>query len=371
MKNFIWVLSLMVVLASPLAEASRSRLSALGQSEDGSLFINDARNVFLNPAWVNKLGNQVNLEWGRTASNLTPKAEGGLVANTGNLNYGAQLGRVDFAGQDVAGANTLTGLTGLYFPQNSLEVIVGREGEFTWGGALHYVNSDEKRSNPAGADEEVQIITGKFGMMKDNFQGFVHLDLKNDASSETAGVKNEYGGDLTLRLGGSMDLDADSNIGANIARLAHEFDNAGADGEREVLSVRFDYYRNLKASETDLLYYTIGLRYYDDEAKFDAGGNQSDEALALPLVLGLETKTKEWLTLRGSVRQEVLINKQEEKTAAGDSTETNNADDTVVAAGLGLTFGSLSFDATFEGSTTNGEFDADDMFGFVGMNYSF
>lgn len=372
MKNKInFLISLIVLgLVHVTAEASRSRLTGLGQSADGSLFIEDARNIFLNPAEINKINNQVNLEWGDTDVPNNPKAEGGLIYKGQSLKMGAQLGRVGFAAQEVIAADALTGLNALYLPQNSLELMVGNDVNLVWGAALHYVNSDDTNSTAGSRDSEAQIITGKFGMIKDNLKGFAHLDLKTDVSSEAAGVTNEYKGDLTLRLGGTVELDAESQVGVVISRVQHDFNDAGTEGDREKLALFVDYFRTLKKTESDLLFYTAGIRYLDDEASFNGGGNTTNEDLALPVSIGLETKVKEWLTLRGSVQQEILINKEEVGSSAGNDNETNNEDDTVVAAGAGMVFGNLSFDATFEGST-NGQFDANNMFALIGMNYSF
>ena len=99
-KQLFYVSLLSVVLWNPLADASRSRLTALGQNANGSLYIKDARNMFLNPAEINNVGQQANMEWGATASNATPKAEGGIVHSTGNMNLGLQLGRVGEAAID-------------------------------------------------------------------------------------------------------------------------------------------------------------------------------------------------------------------------------------------------------------------------------
>lgn len=91
----------------------------------------------------------------------------------------------------------------------------------------------------------------------------------------------------------------------------------------------------MKKTETDMLFYTAGIRYLDDEASFNGGGSLSNEDLAIPISIGLETKVKEWLTLRGSVQQEVLINKEEVNNSIGNSNETNNEHDTIVAADAG------------------------------------
>lgn len=89
------------------AHASKARLLALGQSSQGSLFISDERNIFLNPAQMTQFFNHVNFEMGqtqvRTANQVSsPKAEGGLVADGwGDLKLGLQLGRISQATESM------------------------------------------------------------------------------------------------------------------------------------------------------------------------------------------------------------------------------------------------------------------------------
>lgn len=379
MKKQLFYLSLLsVVLWNPLADASRSRLTALGQNANGSLYIKDARNMFLNPAQINNVGNQVNMEWGDKDSNVTPKAEGGVVHGMGAMNLGLQLGRVGEASDDaVFGAgSTQANLAIGDYPQDSVEFLFGSEGSMNWGASLLYVNSDTKTSQPASADTEAQIMTAKFGMIADQLQGYVHADITNSLKTETSGVTKEYDGQMTLRLGGSYDLNEVSKLGLRVDRHAYDTnDGAGVKGEGQDLTVQLDWFRVLKQTESDMLYYTFGLSHRDQEFKLNpASTTQTIEKLALPITIGLETKAKDWLVLRGSVTQEVIINKDETKSTAGNTTENNNADDTVVAAGIGFIWNeNLTMDATFSGSGSagNGQFNSTSMFGNVGMNYTF
>lgn len=373
MKKQLFYLSVMsLILSHPLAQASRSRLTAIGQNSNGSLFVKDARNMFLNPAEINNVTQQANFEWGATASNTTPKAEGGIVHGTGSMNLGMQLGRVGEAALDAADgiSDATLGLTN--YPENSLEIIFGSGYDMKWGGAVHYVNSDTKTSQPTVADTESQIITGKFGLIMNNIAGYLHADLTNNTKSETSGVTTEYDGNLTLRLGGSYALDEGSVLGLAIDRESYDHDNgAGVTGEGNDMSIEFTWHRTLKKTETDMLYYSVGVILVDDEVKSNpAGTKNTTEKTALPVKIGVETKARDWMVLRGSVTQEVIINKDETKTG-GNTTEKNNTDDTVVAAGVGFIFNeNFTIDATFAGSTT-GVFNTTNMFANVGMNYTF
>ena len=65
MKKHI-TLALGLVVLSGSAFASKARLEALGQNADGSQFLSDSRNVFLNAAHLNYHKDFVTFEWGDT-----------------------------------------------------------------------------------------------------------------------------------------------------------------------------------------------------------------------------------------------------------------------------------------------------------------
>lgn len=381
MKNLLSLVLLSLILIQP-AEASRSRLTALGQNADGSIFIEDQRNIFLNPVWVNKNPNGANFEWGSTNTEDTPKAEGGVRYELGGMNMAIQLGRLGFAAQEIAlagvkgtaGSRYANTATGFYLPENSIEVFFGNTGAMDWGGSVHYSNSSNEISGTgAFPDTEAQVITGKFGIWQESFEGYGHVDLKHESENKSSATVNEkYEGELSFRFGGSFHLSNDSKVGARLAQLTHDFNDGpgGNQGERKKLSAQFDYYKEFKRTESDFLFGTFGLLYLDDKGDFQGGVSVEQDILALPVTIGLEKKAKTWLALRASVTQRVIINKNTTNNAANSETESNGEDDTVVAAGAGFVFDNLSFDATFQGST-NGNFNATNMFGNIGMNYSF
>jgi len=88
-----------LLVLSTSAFASQARLQALGMSEvdnDGMYYISDSRNIFLNPAHITGLSDQVMMDWGNqgayvsatgNASDATvrtdyaPKAQGGVIKN--------------------------------------------------------------------------------------------------------------------------------------------------------------------------------------------------------------------------------------------------------------------------------------------------
>ena len=86
MKRQLTVALGLLVVAAP-AFATKARLEALGEDNFGSYYINDNRNIFLNPARINENKDLVTYEFGANSSNLagpdtanTPRAGGGFEA---------------------------------------------------------------------------------------------------------------------------------------------------------------------------------------------------------------------------------------------------------------------------------------------------
>ncbi|MCB0408185.1 MAG: hypothetical protein KDD34_08280, partial [Bdellovibrionales bacterium] len=163
-----------------------------------------------------------------------------------------------------------------------------------------------------------------------------------------------------------------SKLGLKLKRISHDFEDGGTnDGKRTRLEGQFDYFRTLKKTDGHFLFYSAGLLYIDDSTDYDnSSAELTKDVLAIPIAIGLETQVKEWLSLRGSVTQNVILDKEDDKSAAGVNDDKNNMDDTTVAAGAGIVFGDLKFDAVFEGSTT-GDLNTTTLLSRVGMNYSF
>ena len=101
MKKLL-IIGSVFALVSTSALASKARLQALGEDKDGSYYISDFRNIYINPAHLNSLGNMVVMEWGAAGLALggasldkddQTKAQGGVVYGLSNgLKIGAVLG---------------------------------------------------------------------------------------------------------------------------------------------------------------------------------------------------------------------------------------------------------------------------------------
>ena len=105
-KQIALAMGLAVISGS--AFASKARLQALGEDTDGSQYISDNRNIFLNAAHVNYHKDMVTFEAGDQSNadaTSTPNAEGGFLRAHNNMVYGlyfgADAGRDDGVREDL------------------------------------------------------------------------------------------------------------------------------------------------------------------------------------------------------------------------------------------------------------------------------
>ena len=89
--------------------------------------------------------------------------------------------------------------------------------------------------------------------------------------------------------------------------------------------------------------------------------------LFLPVTMGIETNVKEWLTLRGSITQNVFFNSSK-YTGGGATANNTNEDTTNVEAGMGLNFGNLRIDGVIGNSGPDGTVAADNESGVLSLD---
>lgn len=372
------------------ANATRARLTALGQDKNGSLFIKDERNIFLNPAQINSYTTRLNLEAGQrdrvtstddtdvaTTNNQTndPKAEGGLIYKFGSFTGGAQLGRVSDAAERINNQNSID--TNFFDPQNSVELIFGGNAGMAWGASVHHAHSKSDGSAGDDPNQEARVLTARGGVMADRFQAYGVFDLmhESEVETQTPDVSRKYDGNLSLELGGSFDLSQTSSIGGLLRQTGYDFDDgAAAKGESEQRVLSAAYFHRFRQEENIFVFGSAGLFWLDDKSDYDAAGvpNRKIQQLSLPVGLGLEVKAASWMKLRGSVTQHVLVHQVKTRNATVDN-KVENADSTVVTLGTGILFDKFTFDATLEGSgaTGNGEVNGVTLLANAGLTYEF
>ena len=372
---------------SSAAWASKARLRALGQSENGSLFIEDNRNIFLNPAIVRSLRNSAYIELGEHSTNLntstgqSPKAEGGLVYELEQVTLAAQLGRLS---DSIGSIATFTSdWTNVLLPENSFELIVGGGANISWGGSLFYANSSADR----GADEffpdrEASAMSLRGGVASHLWQAFVNLDLRHQAEIRNQVSNQKYDGNLSVDLGGSYSFSETFAVGLTVTQRSADFNNAGQSGDMKLNRYELEAFHFFRKTEKLQVFASAGLLSSQMRTRLQAPGvpDQELNSLTMPVTLGFETSVKEWLALRGSVRQGVLLARRNLRDGTNDLDQRNmpisaidpGESGIVASAGASFMFEGLQVDAVLQGAENrSGLVDGNNLFGRVSLAYLF
>jgi hypothetical protein len=314
-------------LLSTSAFASKARLIALGENQDGSFFIEDNRNIFLNPATVMSNKDIVTMEWGNSgnqtsgtgSSDTDPNSEAGVIYSTGTFVYGLHLGSESKAYNDLR-FGTINRAAAV---DNALDFFVAGSADFNWGVNLTY--SDTQDETATATFREQKLMTVKLGIQKANLDGFLHIATTNEADDGTAG--NKFEGDSDFKIGGSYQM--------NLYRVYGSFRKADykigtTDNKDQVIQIGAG--RNKKINDKATLFSKAELIIGEEK------GASKEKSRLIPVSVGIESAIKPWMVLRGSVGTFVL---SEIKTNGQKRTPSNS---TNVNVGASFIFGELNID---------------------------
>ncbi len=326
MKKQLAVVLGLSVLATP-AFASKARLQALGEDTNGSFYINDNRNVFLNPSEVNNHKDLVSLEFGAAAptatdSTVSPNAEGGLFRAHNNMVYGAQFGRnLSFNDGVGLGAGTVGA-------DNAIDLFVGGDAGIKWGAQATYAKSENDAT-----DSEVGVIDLAGGVTAGDIAGYLKYGVQGKEEA-TGGVEVERKN--ALEIGASYKFD---NYTAFGQYAMSKFEEDATDADAENSSFQVGVGRSDKLNDKATLF--TKLSYVNEKSEEDTGVSEEDKQWSVPVVIGLEYDATSWLVLRASISQAIMSKVDNESAPARDGTL---AETTSVNAGASLKFGELSVD---------------------------
>jgi hypothetical protein len=408
-----WV-SLLLLGSMVPANATIARLQALGMDEtdnEGSYYIEDNRNIFLNAGNIHKYANSLVLEWGAvgnevptagTSSQLAtdelarPKAKGGFLKSHGDWTYGLYFGNESNTSSLLralatgAAAAAQTGATSgatnnmLDGSDNQLDFFFGsKTSMFDWGVNLVYTADDND-----AAKQEDHGYAAKLGLVGDRWDGFVNLSVgSNSKRTDTLGsvgtvtagtqIAHEFDGKFGIHVGGGYEIQKGMKVYAMAKKFDwDQIDSVGSygstQGQQGTVEGGFLTYAVGMGRTHDFgdskLFVNAEYRSTSIEVKFT---NKAEaQNVELPLTLGYEVKATEWLTFRGSVRQFLygykknnnysslnVIGKGFADTVFGTDTGNQKVtfdNTTDVNAGMSLTFGRLVFDGLIGFSGTNG-----------------
>jgi hypothetical protein len=383
MKNYLLVLA--VMMAAAPAFASRARLESLGEGKNGSLFIDDSRNMFYNPAAINNYKKKMFLELGlptEAADTITnSKAQGGFTNTFGDFVYGLYLGNEsDRSHSSIASAATGGGLgTTLAFatPENTVDFFIGGDAGTKWGLNLFYSGEESN----AGVQKTFSQFGTRLGAMFGQTQVFSTVAIATKAKGATVAA-DEFKGKIGVDLGATHAMD-NMTYFVKGTMTGFELLPAGTKSlEVNKMTAELGMGYKKEVSKSANIFSRVQFGYSTQEIKPVTGAISKVNQLNLPVTLGMEAEALSWLTVRGSVAQSLWG----QNTTAGVRTSINNS--TQVAAGLGLKFGDIMIDGLVStlagaantdigssGSVTgnaNGNFGfGDSMLTRVGMTYSF
>lgn len=358
MKKILLIGSVLA-LTSTSVFASQARLLALGMREtdnDGMYHISDARNIFLNPAYINLFSDYATVEFGNTGFNAAagaptgtiaatvdqyfqPKAQGGAFRKFGDLVYGVYLGNesntsslLRIVGTSSASVfdqtTTLTGAVGtqskmLQTADNQVDLFIGGDNGIKWAAnALYSHGNDESRSAKDTA------IATRFGVIGSNWDAHLNLSLASKAEATDTitatglgivtptAVRQEFEGKLGVQVGGSVVVSGNNRIFGYAKHYGWEQTDsfnysalsapvrAAIGGQTGTVKGDFTSYylgwgSHSDVNTTDKLFYSLAAKKTDINAKFATKGEIRH--LVVPLTIAYEATATEWLVLRGSI----------------------------------------------------------------------
>lgn len=362
MKKLLLIAAL-AAMSTP-AFASKARLTSLGNADH----LVDVQTAFDNPAHLTLLSDYATFETGPTSTtSTTSNAEGGFIQSMGEGKWGFYMGRKS---EFTTGARASTGFLG---QENPIELQYAMKGPISWGAALNYSKSDKK-----SVSRKQDAMGVRVGAVADVWEAYAIIGLGSKADGHAA---------FTADLNGDGDvLDAGETAAANPATTTGTYKSTtgfkvGAKYKMDNIVAYLKHYMDgfkyedtgtaitkleQSQSQTDLgvidatkidggqWFYGVALRLFNSKKEATVGGGSGEAkttTTSLPFLLGLEYDAASWLTLRTSVTQNVLIGTT--KTEVGGTGEADTiANNTTVAAGLGLKMNKWTLDGSMAAATT-------------------
>lgn len=413
------VFLLTLIVSSTSAFASKARLLSLGESIQGSFYVPDTRNIFLNPAYLAQQNKFITFEWGEENqqapsfdatddTDLQPHAEGGGFATWGSMIFGVYLGATDIETQVIrrkaqSFVSTTTATADLLYPDDNIDFFLALPGEdFDVGLNLKYshTNNAQNPKNPTNYRQKQELLISTLGFRLHRFSLAPSIYLKDyvRGSNGTSGSPNDNYEPARLgwKINSSLEL-GNFTLFTNYHRRKWLTQRNVNNGKAKAATSRYRAlqlgvgYRNEHSKQ--LTIYSSFQMQRAFEVHFLTTGsavrpNTVEERTiwTLPLTIGIEHNTFDWLKLRCSIIQEVYgkTNGEVNATTAPDNRGKSKTNDqtTNVNAGVTLLVKGLEIDgligtgntAAATATTTNDErglFSTDRLLTRVALTYGF
>lgn len=334
MKN---LLIIAIALSTVNAFASKAYYSSLG----GSIHLADkyspenffeGSEYFTIEAGLQTPGTLTALTGLASTANANATTEGQLVKSVGEGRVSVLLGHEDTT---IFYNRQNSGVALIQAQQNPLELGYAMKWDgFVVGAGLIYSKYEVK----VGTVESESSLGLRLGISNQLFYTAAKLILEDKYSKGATTYKGATGIDL---LGG-MNFGSTS-VHANIVSTGFTVnDGATADSKTNKYSV--NAVEKIKKDNNEFFYGAGVVQSVVEDTKL----KNKTTTLNLPLIIGLEAVATNWLTLRASVSQDVLLSDSKfESTPVNPLTNTNTSpglNSTKFAAGAGLTFNKVTID---------------------------
>jgi len=392
----------LLALTSVSAFASKARLEALGEDKSGSYYIQDNRDMFLNPAHVNYHKDFLTFEFGGAKATpdtaVAPRAEGGFFRSMGALNYGLYLGNQDDRVMQKRYVTSDANFTNL---SNPVDLFVGGEAaSMKWGANLTYSTGG---SQAPGAFKKTQDYLGaKVGVEMANLEVFAQADIMNKTKGGTQ-ANDEFNGNFGGRLGATYMLN-DLKVYGSYGRYSSDFKDDTGTAVNKTKYADQDWKlgvgRTASLNDKTKIFTRVEYNSGNNSAKRVDNNSYSSTAYNgsfatnayigtgkywnVPVAVGIEHDALSWLMLRGSVTQDLWNASNVDTTSGGTvgNTYTKRANNTAVNMGATLALGSVKLDglvgtsstgstANNGNGTTNGIISLDNLMTRVALRYNF
>ena len=364
------LLTLALILSSTTAFATRSRVTALGNSPH----LTDTATTYTKPADMMKLSDSLTIESGRTDLTLgthttSQGAEGLLIRSMGDSKFALSLGHDDQMIYDLrTAANTAPNAVATVGQQNPIGLSYGmKSGEMSFAGTLIYSNFENKLVGSEQKENSMGLIFGASAAM---WNASAAILLADKWQSGTGATLNDYKG-KGFDLNAGYDVMSDLYVYGGIKSVGFKSTIATADAKDvEKMTIHIGVVSTIKKDGTEFFY---GARLNNETSKDKVTATDSKSSkMNMPLIIGLESEANSWLTLRGSVTQTLLL-VDTSKTEVGTTTTVDTspgANTTTLAAGAGLKFNKVSVDGSILTNQTQ-TINSGNLLAQVGLTYAF
>lgn len=349
------LIALVTIMATSNAFATKARLIALGESkDDGSYYFDDDRRVLINAAHINHHADLLWAEWGAngnalfgTDTDAAPKAEGGFYKKAGSLNYGIVLGVENDTTsllQHAAGVASST-----HKLDNVLQLVVGGDHGVEWGAALLYAKNEDKSTGATKFDSSYKAV--RLGVIADKLDAFANISLGNEVNITNATPVRKFDGKLGLHLGAAYEV-GDGTAFAAYKKGDWDQTRAAVKSEGGYSEMTVGYGCTHEMADKGRMFYKIAYETVNLELKYTGSTTTEMDRMALPVTIGFEKDATSWLTLRGSVTQNLHSN-VEGKNLSNLATDLGAVSGAQVRAALAARYGYSSTGDTFEQTVSN------------------